>query len=160
MAAAIPPCLTKAVCVEIFCGKKRLSRRLRAKQFQVISDISVDHLASKGIPILRIDVSKKSQRLVLEELLRLDCSLYVHFAPPCGTASAARSIKPGPPPLRSINFPMELKGLSFVQWARVSAANFLYQWTWKMIQELDARNVGWSVETPHLEGRIVGFSWG
>ena len=142
------PVLQKAVCVEIFCGKTRLSRRLRAKQFQVISDISVDHLASKGIPILRIDVSKKSQRLVLEELLRLDCSLYVHFAPPCGTASAARSIKPGPPPLRSINFPMELKGLSFVQRARVSAANFLYQWTWKMIQELDARNVGWSVETP------------
>ena len=110
--------------------------------------ISVDHSSTKGVPILRIDICKSSQRKVLGELLRLDLVLYVHFAPPCGTASAARNVKPGPPPLRSFDFPMGLRGLSFVQKARVSAANFLYKWTCDMVLELDARGIGWSIENP------------
>ena len=105
-------------------------------------------MAPKGIPVLRIDISKKSQRDVLEQLLNLDTILYVHFAPPCGTASAARHIKPGPPPLRSTIFPMGLPGLNFVQQARVKKANFLYKWTWKLIKFLDSKNIGWSVENP------------
>lgn len=43
---------------------------------------------------------------------------------------------------------MGLQGLTFLQKARVSAANFLYKWTCEMILELDARGVGWSVENP------------
>ena len=105
-------------------------------------------MAPKGIPVLRIDISKKSQRDVLEQLLSLDTILYVHFAPPCGTASAARDIKPGPPPLRSTSFPMGLPGLNFVQQTRVKKANFLYKWTWKLIKLLDSKNIGWSVENP------------
>ena len=103
-------------------------------------------MAPKGIPVLRIDISKKSQRDVLEQLLSLDTILYVHFAPPCGTASAARHIKPGPPPLRSTVFPMGLPGLTFVQQTRAKKANFLYKWTWKLIKLLDSKNIGWSVE--------------
>ena len=94
------------------------------------------------------DISKKSQRDVLEQLLSLDTILYVHFAPPCGTASAARHIKPGPPPLRSTVFPMGPPGLSFVQQTRTKKANFLYKWTWKLIKLLDSKNIGWSVENP------------
>ena len=90
--------------VEIFCGKSGLSKRLRQKRFQVVS---VNHVAPKGVPVLRIDISSKAQREVLEELLRLDAVLYVHFALPCGTASAARNIQPGPPPLRSTVHPTE-----------------------------------------------------
>ena len=103
-------------------------------------------MAPKGIPVLRIDISKKSQRDVLEQLLSLDTILYVHFAPPCGTASAARHIKPGPPPLRSTVFPMGLPGLTFLQQTRVKKANFLYKWTWKLVKFLDSRNIGWSIE--------------
>ena len=65
-----------------FAAKQKLSKRLRAKQFQVIS---VDHVALKRVPILRIDISKAHQRKVLEELILLDKVLYVHLAPPCGT---------------------------------------------------------------------------
>ena len=126
MPAAVSSPLTEAVCVEIFCGKAKLSKPLRQKCFQVLS---VDHLASKGIPILRIDIGNASQRQVLEELLELDKIIYVHFAPPCGTASAARNIQPGPPPLRSVLFPMGLPRLTFVQNQRVRKANFLYTWS-------------------------------
>ena len=108
----------------------------------------MDHVAAKGIPILKINIEKPSERAVLEELLQLDKVLYVHFAPPCGTASAARDIKPGPPPLRSYSFPMGLPHLTFVQKTRVRKANFLYAWTCKVILILAERNVGWSVENP------------
>ena len=113
--------LSEAACVESFCGKGTLSKRPRAKQFQVIS---VDHVASKGIPILRSDIGKVDQCKVLEELLMLDKVLYVHFAPPCGTSSAARNLQPGPPPLRPVDFPMGLPNLSFVQRQRVRKAIF------------------------------------
>ena len=110
--------------------------------------ISVDHVAAKGVPVFRIDISNSKQRKVLETLLNLDCILYVHFAPPCGTASAARQIQPGPPPLRSYDFPMGLPGLTFIQKTRVQLANQLYKWTVDMILQLDAKQVAWSVENP------------
>ena len=72
--------------MEVFCGRANLSKRLRARRFQVIS---VDHVAAKAVPIFRVDITNDKQRKVLEMLLNLDCILYVHFAPPCGTASAA-----------------------------------------------------------------------
>ena len=85
---------------------------------------------------------------MLEELILLDKVLYVHFAPPCGTASAARNIQPGPPPLRSVRFPMGLPNLSFAQRQRVGKANFLYAWTCKVILMLSAKGIAWSVENP------------
>ena len=145
MAAAFSGALSEAVCVEIFCGKARLSKKLRNKLFQVFS---VDHEATKGVPILRIDIANANQRAVLEELLEQDKVLYVHFAPPCGTASAAREIQPGPPPLRSINFPMGLPHLNFVQSTRVRKANFLYAWTCKTVMRLNMKGIGWSIENP------------
>ena len=131
--------------MEVFCGRANLSKRLRARRFQAIS---VDHVAAKGVPIFRVDITNDKQRKVLEMLLNLDCILYVHFAPPCGTASAARDIQPGPPPLRSLLFPMGLPGLNFIQKTRVRLANLLYQWTVDMIFKLDAKHVAWSVENP------------
>ena len=68
--------------MEVFCGRANLSKRLRARRFQVIS---VDHVAAKGVPIFRVDITNDKQRKVLEMLLNLDCILYVHFAT-CGTA--------------------------------------------------------------------------
>ena len=122
-----------------------MSKRLRQKCFQVLS---VDHVGSKGIPVLRIDIGIESQRRVLEELRKLDKIIYVHFAPPCGTASAARQIQPGPPPLRSVHFPMGLPDLTFVQHQRVQKANFLYQWTCKLVLVLHEKGVAWSIENP------------
>ena len=138
------------MCVEIFCGKAKLSKFLRRKGFQVFS---VDHRAPKGVPVLLIDINSPSQKQVLEELLRRDAIIYVHFAPPCGTCSAARNIRlskhqHGPPPLRSMRRPMGLFNLKGVQKLRVEAANRLYQWTVDMIIQLDARNVDWSIENP------------
>ena len=75
--------------MEVFCGKAGLSRALRRKGFQVFS---IDHKAVKGLPILVIDLNSDAQLKVFEELLEQRRLLYVHFAPPCGTASMARTI--------------------------------------------------------------------
>ena len=103
--------------------------------------------------MLQLDVTKASQRKILEELLGQDAVLYVHFAPPCGTASEARTIAlssshHGPPPLRSWDKPMGLDNLTELQRQRVETANYLYEWTCKIITDLHRRGVGWSVENP------------
>ena len=118
---------------------------MRQRNFQVLS---VDHKVHKGTTVLRIDISKRSDRKILEDILSMDCVLYCHFAPPCGTASAARHIKPGPPPLRSTAFPMGFKHLKGLNKRRVVSANFLYAWTKKMILRLHNAGVAWSVENP------------
>ena len=113
---------------------------------------SIDHKAVKGIPILVIDLNSVSQVRIFDELIRQRRLLYVHFAPPCGTASKARTIKLNlknePKPLRSLRFPMGLPGLKGVQLERVKLANSLYEFTAKYVQLLHERNIGWSVENP------------
>lgn len=107
--------MSEAFCLEIFCGKANLPKRLRAKQFHVIS---VDRMALKGVPILRIDITKPCRRKALEELILLDKVLYVHCAPPCGTSSAAWNIQPGPPPT-------EVRLPNFAQQQRVGPGQFI-----------------------------------
>ena len=131
--------------MEIFCGKAKLSKHLRLRNFQVVS---VDHISAHSVPILRIDITKPHQCDILESLLELDSILYVHFAPPCGTASAAREIRPGPPPLRSWEMPLGLPNLTQTQQLRVDLANKLYNWTAMIAQRLNDKHVGWSIENP------------
>ena len=99
-----------------------------------------------------IDLNSPAQCKLFEELLEQGKLLYVHFAPPCGTASMARCIKlaqkHGPKPLRSLRYPMGLPSLSFGCRERVGKANRLYQLTVRYILRLDKLNVGWSVENP------------
>lgn len=133
----------------MFCGKANLSKFLRHYGFQVFS---VDHKGTKGVPILQIDINVNDQRMLLEELLLQGNVLYIHFAPPCGTCSAARSIRlsrsrHGPKPLRSMAHPMGLKNLTPIQSKRVRLANQLYEWTVCVILKLDPKGI-WSVENP------------
>ena len=133
----------------MFCGKANLSKFLRHYGFQVFS---VDHKGTKGVPILQIDINVDDQRLLLEELLLQGNVLYIHFAPPCGTCSAARTIRlsrhrHGPRPLRSMTRPMGLDNLTPIQRQRVMLANRLYEWTVEMIFRLDPKVI-WSVENP------------
>ena len=54
----------------------------------------------------------------------------------------------GPPPLRSWARLMGLGNLSFVNQKRIQQANFLYEWTCRMVIKLHHRKVHWSVENP------------
>lgn len=137
-------------CLEIFCGQAKLSAALRSRGFQVFS---IDHKARRGIAILQLDVSIQSQRQLAADLLRHPLLFYAHFAPPCGTASSARSIplpqmQDPPKPLRSIEEPLGLSSLSGLDLVRVTAANGLYSFTALACIDLDAFQKVWSVENP------------
>lgn len=99
-----------------------------------------------------IDLNSDAQLKILEELLQQRRLLYVHFAPPCGTASLARQIRLGlrhePRPLRSLRHPMGLPGLKHVAKERVRLANRLYRLTKRFIKQLQLAGIAWSVENP------------
>ena len=137
-------------CLEIFCGKARLSAALRSHGFQVFS---IDKIAQKHVPILILDVANFSQRKLLVELLQHPLLFYAHFAPACGTASAARDIpipgEPDPPrPLRSLEFPLGFDSLQGTDRLRVDAANYIYSFTAEHCTDLHLRKIGWSIENP------------
>ena len=140
---------SQAIVIEVFCGKAQLSRKLRQRGFQVFS---VDHVTLKGVPIMSIDLNSTQGQTLFFQLLSAANLFYVHFAPPCGTASAARNIrmgqKHGPPPLRSLRFPMGLPSVKQWQSKRVSLANSLYRMTCKAVIMLQKRHIGWSIENP------------
>ena len=136
--------------MEVFSGKSNLSKVFRRLGFQVAS---IDHKAVKNTPILILDLTNDRQVQLLFDLIDRGVILYVHFAPPCGTCSAARMIRlnkhqHGPPPLRSLRRPMGLKFLTKVQRQRVLQANKLYEVTCSLIMYLQARGIAWSVENP------------
>ena len=136
--------------VEVFSGKSNLSKIFRRLGFQVAS---IDHKAVKNTPILILDLTNDRQVRLLFDLIDRGVILYVHFAPPCGTCSAARMIRlhkgrHGPPPLRSLHRPMGLKFLTKVQRQRVNQANKLYEITCALVLHLHSRGIAWSIENP------------
>ena len=66
-------------------------------------------------PILKLDLLNPDHLSFVKDLINNDACVYVHFAPPCGTASRARLIqdgdKPMPPPLRNDFYPNGLPWL-------------------------------------------------
>ena len=77
-----------------------------------------------------LDLTKHEDQQAVFRWLRHPAVRGVFLAPPCGTASAARHIDiPGenpPKPLRSMEEPDGISGLTGVDLVRVSAANILY----------------------------------
>ena len=78
--------------------------------------------------------------------------MYVHFAPPCGTASRARLIQNSeqnlPPPLRNDQYPNGLPWLTMDQQIRVDKANDLYSITCRLIRLCEDHHILWSCENP------------
>ena len=109
-------------------------------------------------PILKLDLLNPDHLSFVKDLINNDACVYVHFAPPCGTASRARLIqdgdKPMPPPLRNDVYPNGLPWLTKEQQERVGKANELYRITCELILLCQSRNILWSCENP---GR--SFMW-
>ncbi len=95
---------------------------------------------------------KANQDLVREWALSPQC-LWVHSGVPCGTASKARQIrmskkKHGPPPLRSVRWPLGLPNISGTALAKVRSANILYAFTCQLYIDLDKAGKIWTLEKP------------
>ena len=67
-------------------------------------------------PIIKLDLLQPSHLQLVKDLINNRACQYVHFAPPCGTASRARLIqngdRPMPPTLRNDDHPNGLPWLT------------------------------------------------
>ena len=116
--------------LELCCGTAGLTASF--KRCGLTNCIAVDKLKSRGAKasVTQLDLTKVSVQRMIIQWLHHPFVVGLFWAPPCGTASAARQVElpgePGPKPLRSILEPDGFEGLSDLDLLRVSQANILY----------------------------------
>lgn len=155
--------LHECLIIEVFAGTGRVTAAL--KQLGLVSSFGTDHIRSKHAvaPLVLADLSTESGVELLMQWLSNPRVVGIFLAPPCGSASRARSIplkrrRPGDPappkPLRSNQYPNGLPFLCFVDRLKISKANKLYHLTAKLIR--------WAVETDCIfcvENPQFSFFW-
>ena len=99
-----------------------------------------------------MDITTTQDQLAVLEWVKKPAVKGVFLAPPCGTASTAGQIElpgeRGPRPLRSIDAPDGLPGLSSTEMLRVGAANVLYEITAQVMDLCTAVGKFCVVENP------------
>ena len=115
------------------------------RQYGMTSSFGTDHVKSRhaAAPIILADLTTESGVNLLMQWLENEYVIGLFIAPPCGSASRARSIPlkrkspgdpPPPRPLRSDEFPNGLPFLQFTDRIKVSKANKLYHLTAKLVR--------------------------
>ncbi|CAE7224658.1 unnamed protein product [Symbiodinium sp. CCMP2456] len=121
--------------LEVFAGTARLSSACQRLGFRTLA---VDKASVQSrFPIQQLDLTLADDLAMLLDIIRLESAniAWIHCAPPCGTASAARSrplagVDPSmkaPVPLRSTTEPQGLSTLHGRDRLRVDQANLLYR---------------------------------
>ena len=140
---------------EIFAGTARLSRAYAKRGFRVSS---VDHTIKRSTRLITfLDLTKDEDLHFFLGFLeaKLNVLVYIHLAPPCGTASAAREVPvPGcpqdmqPAPLRSKEFPDGSPGLTELNLLKVEKARALCCATAVIIKFCVLHGILVSIENP------------
>lgn len=101
-------------------------------------------------PTLLFDFLDPSNMELISSLIASPFCIYVHFAPPCGTASRACLIKRrrryNLPVVRTDRYPNGIPGLAGALKTRVELANELYEVTCKLILICEEQSVPWLCE--------------
>jgi hypothetical protein len=138
--------------VEVFAGTARLTAVIR--QLGLRDSFGIDHKIHPKIsgPVISLDLTSPTSFEYVLNLIKHPNCIYVHFAPPCGTASRARFIKRkgryNPPVLRTDTHPDGLPNLGTNLQARVAAANQLYDLTQQLCRQCHEHGVLFSIENP------------
>eukprot|EP00435_Cladocopium_sp_Y103_P041856 s106_g11.t1 len=144
--------------IEICAGSARLSKVAHGHGFRTMA---VDHSTSRtcGFPICIFDLTDANDLQTLLNFLdeAADCILAVWIAPPCGTSSRAREKKlpelealgmKVPGPLRSLEQPDQLDGLSGVDKIKVEKANMLYDAVYTLATKACELRIFTAIENP------------
>ena len=126
-----------------------------------IVTLGIDYAKNKDKPqsrAIKLDLSQAADQAAFWTLVGAGNVCYVHFGPPCDTASRAREIRRkdanggsaevDPRPLRSDEHPDGVSGLPAVDWERVRIANILYKFVASAVIELSRRKIRWTIENP------------
>ena len=146
------------VFIEICAGSARLSATFRHFKAKVHPIDSNRNRHKPFVTVFDFDLTQKGAWTMLKELIDEIYPDYIHFAPPCGTSSAARERPlpqhliaqgvPCPKPLRSIEFPQGIPGLSPMDQLKVDKANLIYELVVKLIYYTHERGICLSIENP------------
>ena len=144
--------------LELCCGSAGLSAQLRKVGF---STVAVDHSSNQHTPkvaCLNLDLTKSSSWEILKRMAAERQVIYVHAAPPCGTATRARDkpvpLKlrkrgaPNPRPLRSLQHPEGLPDLKGINAAKVKSANEIYSATAEFLGYCHKVGIWFTCENP------------
>ena len=73
--------------VEVFAGSGRLTAQLRISGLR--DSVAVDHIIPKfcPCPMVKLNLMDDSDTMLLFEMISSPFCIFVHVAPPCGTAS-------------------------------------------------------------------------
>lgn len=127
--------------VEIFAGTGRVTAQL--KRYGLVNSFGTDHVKHKQSVAQTVlaDLTTKAGVDLLFQWLSNEYVVGVHMAPPCGSASRARSIRlkrkhagSEPRPLRSDHAPNGIPGLHFTDRLKISKANKLYHLTAQLVR--------------------------
>jgi hypothetical protein len=148
----------KLYTLELCAGSAGLTAQLRRYGFE---STAVDHKHNRHkslAPVVQLDLSLDSSQVIIREVIRSGRLVYIHVAPPCGTATKARERPvpqklrhmgaPNPQPLRSGSHPEGLPGLCGLDRSKVEQANKLYKFVAELRRECLLRHIGFSVENP------------
>jgi len=138
--------------IEIFSGSCNLSTAFVKRGFQALA---IDHVPSHKFRTLIFDLTLRADQLLLLDIISTQRPFLVWLAPPCGTASRARSIpvhnkygKSFAESLRSDTFPDGLPSLENIDLDRVLAANTLYELCENVCRLCDSLQIQWIIENP------------
>ena len=145
------------VVFEIFCGTARIVRAMHSLGWSASQ--AVDHVQKPAAeaPVLVADLSTCEGQGLMMFWMSCPYLVGVWLAPPCGTASLARlipvvdslgNVLPSPRPLRSLEWPEGVPGLSGVDLHRVNQANRLYTFSADVCEAAVARVVLVGCENP------------
>ena len=148
--------------LEVFAGTSVLTVEVRKTNLRGVA-IDRSKERAKG-PITILDLTLEEDIQFLEEFIKQESHniCLIHFAPPCGTCSAARKRKlpakiaatlhkagiTPPQPLRSEAFPMGLPGIAGLDLHKVQQANTLYYTTKRLALLALSLNIRVSIENP------------
>ena len=140
----------KPVFIELCAGSALLSATARERGYSIMP---IDWTCNKHrsfAHVVQLDLGKASTWSFVERIIECRRVIWVHVAPPCGTASRARGIGRGPKPLRSLLHPWGLPNLPAEDQARVDSANEIYRRTAEFCQSLHRRSpiTGFTIENP------------
>lgn len=141
------------VFIELCAGSANLSSVAQKYGYCVMP---VDHKRNRHQPkchIVELDLTTDHAWEVLGYIVQTCDVAAIHLAPPCGTCSKARGIplpkgEPGPPVLRTDEFPLGVEDMSDADRIKVNAANELYKRMGPFLQWLSDHRIAWVLENP------------
>lgn len=151
----------RPMALELCCGSAGLSLELARLGWTAVAVNEVESVVSRLVSHVVADLRLASVQKDLLNLVLHPDLCYVHFAPPCGTASRARDRPvrkalrdkgfPEVPPLRSSAFPLGLPTLQTdlpKQYLHVLAENDVYACCARLAGKLREHSIPWTMENP------------